>query len=137
MLAGELALAGVDVALVERRINQDVEGSRASGLQLRSIELLDQRGIADRFLSKGEKHHVVMFAGAVLDATDRPTRHNYTLAVWQAEIARGLADWASELSVKVHRGTEVTNFAQDHSGVTVELNDGGGVAVQLPHHRPT
>jgi 3-(3-hydroxy-phenyl)propionate hydroxylase len=50
MLAGELALARVDVVIVERRLNQDVEGSRASGLHPRSIELLDQRGIAERFV---------------------------------------------------------------------------------------
>lgn len=124
MLAGELALAGVDVAVVERRMNQDVEGSRASGLHPRSIELLDQRGIADRFVSQGEKHHVVLFAGTILDARDRPTRHNYTLALWQAKIERGLADWTSELAVKVYRGCEVTGFVQNDAHVDVELNDG-------------
>ncbi|MCQ4633565.1 FAD-dependent monooxygenase [Shinella sp. CPCC 100929] len=124
MLAGELALAGVDVAIVERRINQDVEGSRASGLHPRSIELLDQRGIADRFLSQGEKHGVVLFAGAVLDASDRPTRHNYTLALWQAKIERGLADWASELAVEAYRGCDVTGFVQNDTCVDVALNDG-------------
>jgi len=62
MLAGELALGGVDVAIIERRMNQEVEGSRASGLHPRSIELLDQRGIAERFISQGEKHRVVPFA---------------------------------------------------------------------------
>ncbi|MGJ7042392.1 2-polyprenyl-6-methoxyphenol hydroxylase-like FAD-dependent oxidoreductase [Shinella sp. BE166] len=124
MLAGELALAGVDVAIVERRMNQDVEGSRASGLHPRSIELLDQRGIADRFLSQGEKHRVVLFAGAVLDASDRSTRHNYTLALWQAKIERGLADWASELAVEVYRGCEITGFVQNDTCVDVALNDG-------------
>ncbi|MBP0581034.1 FAD-dependent monooxygenase [Labrys sp. LIt4] len=124
MLAGELALAGVDVAIVERRVNQDVEGSRASGLHPRSIEVLDQRGIADRFVSQGEKHRVVPFAGTVLDASDRPTRHNYTLALWQAKIERILADWIGELAVPVYRGCEVTGFTQDDTGVTIGLNDG-------------
>ncbi|MCA1453441.1 FAD-dependent monooxygenase [Bradyrhizobium sp. BRP22] len=124
MLAGELALAGVDVAIVERRVNQDVEGSRASGLHPRSIEVLDQRGIADRFVSQGEKHHVVLFGGSILDASDRPTRHNYTLALWQAKIERELADWVSELSVPFYRGCEVTGFAQDDAGVNVGLHDG-------------
>lgn len=124
MLAGELALAGVDVAIVERRINQEVEGSRASGLHPRSIEVLDQRGIADRFVSKGEKHHVVVFAGAIIDAADRPTRHNYTLALWQEKIERVLADWVSELAVPSYRGCEVQGFVQDDTGVDVELNDG-------------
>ncbi|MEQ1956774.1 FAD-dependent monooxygenase [Mesorhizobium yinganensis] len=124
MLAGELALAGVDVAIVERRINQDVEGSRASGLHPRAIELLDQRGIADRFVSQGEKHYVVLFAGAVLDASDRSTRHNYTLALWQEKIERGLADWTSELAVQTYRGCEVTDFVQDDAHTVVALNDG-------------
>ena len=124
MLAGELALAGIEVAIVERRVNQDVDGSRASGLHPRSIELLDQRGIADRFVSQGEKHHVVLFAGAVLDASDRPSRHNYTLALWQAAIERGLADWVSELAVPVYRGCAVTGFAQHDGHVDIALDDG-------------
>src|SRR5262249_12269546 len=56
MLAGELTLAGVDVAIVERRVNQDVPGSRAGGLHPRTIEVLDQRGIAERFISEGTKY---------------------------------------------------------------------------------
>lgn len=124
MLAGELALAGVDVALVERRTNQEVEGSRASGLHPRSLEVLDQRGIAERFVASGKKHHVVLFAGTVLDASDRPSRHNYTLALWQAKIEQGLADWVSELAVPVYRGREVTGFARDAAGVDIELKDG-------------
>lgn len=124
MLAGELALAGIDVAIVERRMNQEVEGSRASGLHPRSIEILDQRGIAERFVANGEKHHVVLFTGTVLDASDRPTRHNYTLALWQAKIEHGLADWVSELAVPIYRGCEVTGFVQDDTSVNIELKDG-------------
>lgn len=124
MLAGELALAGVDVAFVERRENQEVEGSRAGGLHPRAIEVLDQRGIADRFVTQGEKHHVVLFAGTALDAGDRPSRHNYTLALWQAKIERGLADWVSELDVQAYRGREVRGFVQSDAHVDVELDDG-------------
>ncbi|WP_129793775.1 FAD-dependent monooxygenase [Sphingosinicella sp. CPCC 101087] len=124
MLAGELALAGVDVAIIERRVNQDVEGSRAGGLHPRSIEVLDQRGIAERFVSQGEKHHVVLFAGTVLDASDRPTRHNYTLALWQEKIERILADWVSALAVKTYRGCAVTSFVQADEHVNIELSDG-------------
>jgi 3-(3-hydroxy-phenyl)propionate hydroxylase len=51
MLAGELALAGIDVIVVERRTSQDLDGSRAGGLHARTIEVLDQRGIAERFIS--------------------------------------------------------------------------------------
>ena len=61
MLAGELALAGVDVAIVERRASQDLPGSRAGGLHSRTIEVLDQRGIADRFLAEGQKAQVAGF----------------------------------------------------------------------------
>ena len=124
MLAGELALAGVDVAIVERRINQELAGSRAGGLLPRTIEELDQRGIADRFVSQGQIHSVVMFPGAVLDASDLPTRHNYWLGLWQTHIERLLTDWVSELAVPIYRDREVTGFAQNDSGVEVGLNDG-------------
>src|SRR4029450_9154555 len=85
MLAGELALAGVDVAIVERRASQDLAGLRAGGLQSRTIEVLDQRGIADRFLSQGQLHKVVRFH-VTLDISDFPTRHNYLLALWHKQI---------------------------------------------------
>ncbi|XSG81670.1 MAG: FAD-dependent monooxygenase [Methyloligella sp. ZOD6] len=124
MLAGELALAGVDVAIVERRVSQKVDGIRAGGLHPRSIEILDQRGIADRFISKGQKHSVALFPGTSLDISDLPTRHNYWLAIPQNEIERLLADWVRELAVPIYRGCAVAGFAQDDSGVAIELDDG-------------
>ena len=124
MLAGELALAGVDVAIVERRPNQDLPGSRAGGLHARTIEVLDQRGIADRFLSEGQVAQVAGFASVRLDISDFPTRHPYGLGLWQKHIERILAGWVHELKVPIHHGTEVTGFAQDDTGVDVELSDG-------------
>jgi 2-polyprenyl-6-methoxyphenol hydroxylase-like FAD-dependent oxidoreductase len=123
MLAGELALAGVDVAIVERRPSQDLAGSRAGGLLSRTIEILDQRGIADRFLSQGQKHQVTMFAGTSF-ISDLPTRHNYVLGLWQNHIERILAGWVGELAVPIHYGIEVTGFTQDDTGVDVVLSDG-------------
>ena len=64
MLAGELALAGVDVSVIERRANQELMGARAGGLHSRTIEILDQRGIADRFLSQGYTHPAVGVRGS-------------------------------------------------------------------------
>src|SRR5919204_4474689 len=124
MLAGELALAGVDVAIFERRANQDLPGSRAGGLHARTIEVLDQRGIADRFLAEGQKAQVAGFAGVRLDISDFPTRHNYGLGLWQKHIERILAGWVGELPVKFYRGREVTGFAQDETGVDVQVSDG-------------
>jgi 2-polyprenyl-6-methoxyphenol hydroxylase-like FAD-dependent oxidoreductase len=124
MLAGELALAGVDVAIVERRASQDLPGARAGGLHSRTIEVLDQRGIADRFLSQGQVAQVAGFAGVSLDISDFPTRHNYGLGLWQNHIERILAGWVGELAVTIHRGREVTDIAQDDTGVDVELSDG-------------
>ena len=124
MLAGELALAGVDVAIVERRASQDLAGSRAGGLHSRTIEILDQRGIADRFLSQGQVAQVAGFAWIRLDISDFPTRHNYGLALRQNHIERILAGWVDELAVPIYRGREVTGFAQDDTGVDVELSDG-------------
>jgi 2-polyprenyl-6-methoxyphenol hydroxylase-like FAD-dependent oxidoreductase len=124
MLAGEVALAGVDVAIVERRASQDLAGSRAGGLHSRTIEVLDQRGLADRFLSEGQVAQVAQFAGTSLDISDFPTRHNYVLGLWQNHIERILAGWVGELAVTIYRGREVTGFAQDDTGVDVELSDG-------------
>jgi 2-polyprenyl-6-methoxyphenol hydroxylase-like FAD-dependent oxidoreductase len=124
MLAGELALAGIDVAIVERRTSQDLPGSRAGGLHARTIEVLDQRGIADRFLSEGQVAQVAGFASVRLDISDFPTRHPYGLGLWQNHIERILAGWVGELAVTFYRGREVTGLAQDEAGVDVELSDG-------------
>ena len=124
MLAGELALARVDVAIVERRESQDVAGLRAGGLHIRTIEVLDQRGLADRFLSQGQIVRRVPFADTSLDSSDLPTRHNYFLALWQPRTERILSDWVSELAVPIYRGCDVTGFAQDEIGVSVDLSDG-------------
>src|SRR4051794_8182430 len=124
MLAGELALAHVDVAIVERRANQDVGGSRAGGLHSGTIEVLDQRGIAERFLSQGKVMQVAGFGMTPLDISDFPTRHNYGLALLQQGIERILAAWVQELAVTIYRQSEVTDFAQDDTGVDVELSGG-------------
>ena len=124
MLAGELALAGVDVAIVERRASQELIGSRAGGLHSRTVEVLDQRGIADRFLSQGQVAQVAGFAGTALDISDFPTRHPYSLGLWQNHIERILAGWVGELAVPIYRGREVTGIAQDDTGVDVEVSDG-------------
>lgn len=124
MLAGELALAGIDVAIVERRASQDLIGSRAGGLHARTIEVLDQRGIAERFLSQGQVAQVAGFAWIPLDIGDFPTRHNYGLALSQNHIERILVGWVGELAVPIYRGREVTGFAQDDTGVDVALSDG-------------
>jgi 2-polyprenyl-6-methoxyphenol hydroxylase-like FAD-dependent oxidoreductase len=124
MLAGELALAGVDVAIVERRTSQERIGPAARGLHSRTIEVLDQRGIADRFLSEGRVAQVAGFAGIRLDIRDFPSRHPYGLALPQNDFERILASWVSELGVPIYRGREVAGFVQDDTGVGVEVSDG-------------
>jgi 3-(3-hydroxy-phenyl)propionate hydroxylase len=127
MLAGELALAGTDVAIVERRPDQQLAGSRAGGLHARSIELLDQRGIADRFLDQGERMQVAGFALNRLDISDFPTRHNYGLALWQNHIERILAGWVEELGVPIYRAREVIGFVEDDAGIDIAVSDGGSL----------
>ncbi|MER8410911.1 MULTISPECIES: FAD-dependent monooxygenase [unclassified Mesorhizobium] len=124
MLAGELALAGVDVAIVERRPDQKLAGLRAGGLHARTLEVLDQRGIADRFLSEGQVSPAVGFHMIRLDISDFRTRHNYLLALRQNHIEHILADWVGEFKVPIYRGHEVAGFAQDASGVDVKLSNG-------------
>src|SRR5262245_30146876 len=121
MLAAELALAHVDVAIVERRESQDLVGTRAGGLHARTIGVLDQRGVAERFLSKGKVMQGVGFAMIPLDISDFPSRHNYILALSQNHIERILAAWIDELGVPIHRSCSVSGFAQDDTGVDVEL----------------
>src|SRR6201996_1549543 len=123
-LAGEVALAGVDVAIVERRESQDLVGARARGLHARTIEVFDQRGIADRFLAQGQGAQVAGFAWIRLDIGDFPTRHPYGLALLQNEIERILEGWVGEFDVPVYRGREVSELAQDDAGVDVILSDG-------------
>lgn len=124
MLAGELALAGVDVAIVERRRSQALFGRRAGGLHARTLEILDQRGLVDRFLAAGRKAQVAGFAWMPLDISDFPTRHNYGLALPQQQIEELLAGWVDELSVPLLRGREVSGIHPDDQGVEVRLTDG-------------
>jgi 3-(3-hydroxy-phenyl)propionate hydroxylase len=130
MLAGELALAGVDVVIVERRPDQELAGSRAGGLHARTLEVLDQRGIAERFLAKGRVAQVAGFAWFPLDISDFPTRYNHGLAVWQNDIERILADWVGELAVPIVRGRAVTVFDQGDAGVDVQLSDGTSLSAE-------
>src|ERR1700730_14549480 len=130
MLAGELALAGIDVAIAERRADQKLAGSRAGGLHARTIEVLDQRGIADRFLSEGKAMQVAAFAGTPLDISDFPTRHPYGLALVQNHIERILASWVDELAVPFYRARDVTGFAQHDAGVDVALSDGTSIRAE-------
>jgi len=122
MLAGELAMAGVDAVIVERRAGQELDGSRARGLLSRTIEVLDQRGIADRFVSAGQVHPAHGFAGIPMDVSNFPTRHSYVLALSQSDFERILAGWVDEVGVPIVRGREVVGFAQGDTGVEVELS---------------
>jgi 3-(3-hydroxy-phenyl)propionate hydroxylase len=130
MLAAELALAKVDVAVVERRPNHVLVGSRAGGFHSRTIEVLDQRGVVDRFLTQGQTAQAAMFGTTILDMSDFPTRHPYSLGIWQNQIERIMTDWVAELRVRIYYGREVTGFVQDDSGVDVQLVDGESLRAQ-------
>ena len=81
-----------------RRTSQDLAGTRAGGLHARTIEVLDQRGIAGRFLTEGQMAQVAGFSGTRLDLSDFPTRHPYGLGLWQNHIERLLAGWVEEMA---------------------------------------
>jgi 2-polyprenyl-6-methoxyphenol hydroxylase-like FAD-dependent oxidoreductase len=130
MLAAELTLAKVDVAIIERRPDHVLVGSRAGGFHSRTIEVLDQRGVADRFLAEGQVAQATMFATTLLDMSDFPTRHPYALGIWQNKIEAIMATWIAELGVKIYYGSEVTDFSQDDSGVDVALADGQTLRAQ-------
>lgn len=121
MLACELRLAGVDVMVVERLAERTGE-SRAGGIHSRTLEVLDQRGILDRFLEVGELQPVGHFSGLYLDFDDAESRHPYPLMILQSAVERLLEEWAGELGVRVRRSSEVTGVDQDASGVTIGLD---------------
>jgi 2-polyprenyl-6-methoxyphenol hydroxylase-like FAD-dependent oxidoreductase len=130
MLAAELALAEVDVAVVEQRPNHALVGSRAGGFHSRTIEVLDQRGVADRFLAEGQVAQAATIGATVLDMSDFPTRHPYSLGIWQNHIERIMAAWIAELRVRIYYGCEVKGFAQDDTAVDVELSNGQSLQAQ-------
>jgi 3-(3-hydroxy-phenyl)propionate hydroxylase len=130
VLAAELALAKVDVAVVERRPDHVLAGSRAGGLHSRTIEVLDQRGVADRFLTEGQAHKAAPFGNTMLDMSDLPTRYPFSLGIFQNEIERIMAGWVAELPVRVCYGRGVSGFAQDDTGVDVRLSDGEPLRAQ-------
>ena len=126
-LAAELALAQVDVVIVERRATPDPDRARAGGLHARTIEVLDQRGVADRFLEEGKAMQIQGFGRIPLDISDFPSRHNYGLALPQIQTERLLATWVQELGVPTTREREVTGFTQDGTGVNVALSGGTSI----------
>jgi 3-(3-hydroxy-phenyl)propionate hydroxylase len=130
MLAAELALAKVDVAVLERRPDHLLVGSRAGGFHSRAIEVLDQRGVADRFLAEGQVAQVATFGSSVLDMSDFPTRHPYSLGIWQNQIERIMAGWLAELPVHIYYRSEVTGLAQDDIGLDVHVADGAPLRAQ-------
>ncbi|HXF32708.1 MAG TPA: FAD-dependent monooxygenase [Solirubrobacterales bacterium] len=130
MLAAELTLAGVDALVLERRPNHELDGSRAGGLHSRAIELLDQRGVADRFLAAGYTAQIISFGETKIDIGDFPTRHPYGLALWQKHIERIMAEWIWDLGVAVRYGQEVVGFEQGAESVEIELADGGKLSTR-------
>ncbi|MFF8771799.1 FAD-dependent oxidoreductase [Kitasatospora sp. NPDC015120] len=125
MLACELRLHGVDVVVLERREERGGE-SRGRGLHARSVEIMDQRGLLERFLAVSEKFQVGGLFGGVMapwpDSLD--TAHPYGLATPQAVTERLLEERALELGTSIRRGCEVTALSQDADGVSVGLADG-------------
>jgi 2-polyprenyl-6-methoxyphenol hydroxylase-like FAD-dependent oxidoreductase len=123
MLAAELALGGVEAVVVERREGPELESSRAGGLQARTIEVLDQRGVGERFMAEGKVIQPLHFP-TTLDLSDFPTRRPHGLGLWQRRFEELLQEWIAELDVTVERGRSVTGFTQDAHGVDVALGDG-------------
>ncbi|MGP3921381.1 rifampin monooxygenase [Nonomuraea sp. 10N515B] len=125
MLAGELRLHDVHVLVLEK----DAEPTRyvrSLGLHVRSIEVMDQRGLLERFLAHGRQHTLGgFFAGIAKPSPDRlDTAHGYVLGIPQTTTERLLAERAAELGVEIRRGCELAGLSQDDHGVSVELADG-------------
>ncbi|MFF1958243.1 rifampin monooxygenase [Streptomyces sp. NPDC058220] len=125
MLVGELRLAGVHVVVLEK-LTEPTGQTRGRGLHVRSVEVMDQRGLLDRFLAVSEKFQVGGFFGGIHKPwPDRlDTAHPYGLTTLQPVTERLLNERALELGAEIRRGCEVVGLSQDEDGVTVELADG-------------
>ncbi len=125
MLAGELRLHGVHVVVLEKE--EEPSGhARALGLHVRSIEVMDQRGLLERFLALGKQYPVHgFFAGIRKPAPSQlDTAHPYILGIPQNVTERLLTEHAIGVGTEIRRGCELTGLSQDDQGVTAELADG-------------
>jgi 2-polyprenyl-6-methoxyphenol hydroxylase-like FAD-dependent oxidoreductase len=125
-LATELRRGGANVLLLDRRPNRGVDGSRAAGMQPRTVEMLDQRGVAERFLAAGPPSNLGNFAGIRLDYSKLPSRFPYAINIMQAETEQLLEQIAAELGAPVHWSTEVTGARQVGVGVEVTVEGPNG-----------
>ena len=125
MLASELRLHGVHVVVLEKDV-EPTKVVRALGLHTRSVEVMDQRGLLERFLALGKQYPVGgFFAGIPKPPPERlDTAHPYTLGIPQPAVDRLLTEHALELGVEIRRGSELVGLSQDEDGVNVELADG-------------
>jgi 2-polyprenyl-6-methoxyphenol hydroxylase-like FAD-dependent oxidoreductase len=125
MLAAELRLHGVSVLVLERDA-EPTKVVRSLGLHARSVEVLDQRGLLERYLALGTRHPVGgFFAGITSAAPERlDTAHPYVLGIPQTRTDRLLAEHAVEAGAEIRRGGELVGLDQDGDGVTAELADG-------------
>jgi 2-polyprenyl-6-methoxyphenol hydroxylase-like FAD-dependent oxidoreductase len=125
MLAAELRLHGLHVVVLDKE-TEPTRVVRGLGLHARSIEVMDQRGLLDRFLANGQQYPIgASFAGIVKPPPDRlDTAHPYLLGIPQTVTDRLLTEHATELGAEIRRGHELVGLSQDEHGVTAELADG-------------
>jgi 2-polyprenyl-6-methoxyphenol hydroxylase-like FAD-dependent oxidoreductase len=124
MLAAELRLHDVNVLVLEKEPEQP-PFVRSLGLHVRSIEVMAQRGLLDRFLAHGKKYQVGGFiAGIDKGWPQLDSAHGYVLGIPQTTTDRLLEEHANELGAEIRRGSELLALTQDQDGVTAELADG-------------
>src|SRR5215210_7787106 len=125
MLAGELRLQGVHALVLEKEA-EPTRIVRALGLHARSVEVMDQRGLLERFIPLGQQYPLGGFFAGINKPAPEPldTAHPYVLGIPQTTTERLLTEHATELGVEIRRGCEVVALSQDDHGVTVHLADG-------------
>lgn len=132
LLAGDLAIAGIPVTLVEKRPHKISNLSRAFVLHARTLEQLDARGLADELEAKGQTlDRLRLFTRLTVDLTTLPSRFNYLLVLPQYEVEKVLERRAVEAGVRFEYETEVTGLVQDADGVTLRVRGSGGAAEEL------
>ncbi|WP_100448521.1 FAD-dependent monooxygenase [Glycomyces xiaoerkulensis] len=133
LLAGDLAEAGLEVTVLDKRPAGRSNLSRAFGVHARTMEVFDMRGLAGELLSHTsyKMDKVAAFGNAELDLSRLPTAFPYVLICSQTHVERVLTERLHRLGVAIRHDTEVTALAQDGDGVDLTAAGPGGETVRL------
>jgi len=126
LLAGDLAANGVEVIVLERRLEES-NLARAFAVHARTLEQLDARGLADRIVATGNAVDGLRLFGSVsVDLSRVPSRFPFLLVTPQYEVERALFERALGAGATLLRGAQVQHVRQGADRVEAAYRDPDG-----------